>query len=106
MGTKTTSRKGTKAAKASTNGKAAKPAKQEAEKRLSALDAAAKVLAKSKEPMGCQELIDAMAKQKLWASPNGKTPAATLYAAILREITRKGTEARFKKTDRGRFAAR
>ena len=27
-----------------------------------------------------------MAEQGLWSSPNGKTPSATLYAAILREI--------------------
>ena len=36
-------------------------------------------------------------------SPGGKTPAATLYSAILREIQTKGKEARFKKSDRGLF---
>ena len=30
--------------------------------------------------------------------------AATLYSAILREVTTKGTEARFKKTERGKFS--
>jgi hypothetical protein len=35
----------------------------------------------------------------------GKTPAATISAAILREITAKGNAARFKKTDRGLFAS-
>lgn len=36
-------------------------------------------------------------------SPGGKTPHATLYAAILREITVKGKDARFQKTERGHF---
>lgn len=73
------------------------------ETKLSALDAAAKVLASSKQPMNCQTLIDAMAAKKLWTSPGGKTPAQTLYAAIAREINVKGKESRFKKTDRGHF---
>jgi hypothetical protein len=75
------------------------------ETKLSALDAAAKVLASSKEPLNCKELIGAMATKKLWTSPAGKTPHATLYSAILREITTKGKDARFVKTERGRFAA-
>ena len=41
-----------------------------------------------------------------WSSPNGQTPAATLYSAILREIKTKGKEAWFKKTDRGQFEIR
>jgi hypothetical protein len=32
-------------------------------------------------------LIETMAAKKLWTSPGGKTPAATLYSAIIREIT-------------------
>ena len=72
-------------------------------KRLSALDAAAKVLAKAGKPMRSRELITVMAKQGLWSSPKGKTPHATLYSAILREITTKGKKARFTKVDRGRF---
>jgi hypothetical protein len=74
-------------------------------KKISALDAAAQVLAASKEPMNAKEMIDAMAAKDLWTSPGGKTPHATLYSAILREIGVKGKEARFKKTDRGHFAA-
>ena len=31
-------------------------------------------------------------------------PAATLYSAILRELQTKGNDARFKKTERGKFA--
>jgi hypothetical protein len=47
-----------------------------------------------------------IAAKGLWASPAGKTPHATLYSAILREIATKGNDARFRKTDRGLFAAR
>ena len=54
--------------------------------------------------MRAQELIAAMAEQGLWQSPAGKTPHATLYAAMMREARDKGTAARFKKVDRGMFA--
>ena len=83
----------------------AKAPKEPKVKRVSALDAAAQVLATSKEPMSSKEMILAMAGAGLWTSPGGKTPDATLYAAIIREISAKGKESRFKKTDRGRFAA-
>jgi hypothetical protein len=71
--------------------------------KLSAIDAAAKVL-EDGSPRNCKELIEAMSTQGLWTSPGGKTPHATLYSAILREITTKGDESRFVKTERGRFA--
>jgi hypothetical protein len=74
------------------------------EKKVSALDAAARVLAEENRPMTCQELIEAMAAKGYWASPKGATPAATLYSAILRELTTKGSAARFIKTERGKFA--
>jgi hypothetical protein len=92
-------------AKKSTKTKATS-AKPSGETKLSALDAAAKVLGESNEPMNAKEMIEAMASQKLWTSPGGKTPHSTLYSAIIREITVKGKEARFKKTERGRFAAK
>ncbi len=76
-----------------------------APKRISALDAAAQVLATSKEPMRAKDLIAAMAEQGLWSSPNGKTPEATLYAAMIREIAAKRSDARFRKIERGLFAA-
>ena len=85
--------------------KKAKPAGDGKPKKLSALDAAAQVLAASKEPMNAKEMIDAMAAKGLWTSPGGATPHATLYSAILREINAMGKGARFKKTDRGHFAA-
>jgi hypothetical protein len=73
--------------------------------KLSALDAASKVLQEAGQPMNCQELITAMADKGYWTSPAGKTPAATLYSAIAKEIATKGQNARFTKTGRGRFAA-
>jgi hypothetical protein len=89
--------------------KAAKSAKTKPEaearpKKLGCLDAAAKVLGETSQAMTCQEMIDAMAAKNYWTSPNGKTPAGTLYAAILREITTKAKESRFTKTERGKFA--
>jgi len=74
-------------------------------KKLSAIDAAAQVLVDSKTAMNAKEMIEAMAAKNLWSSPGGKTPHATLYSAILREINEKGNDARFKKTERGKFAA-
>jgi hypothetical protein len=53
--------------------------------------------------MTCKEFIDAMAQKGYWSSPKGKTPASTLYSAVLRELTTKGKESRFKKADRGQF---
>jgi hypothetical protein len=86
--------------------KIAKSEKPSKEKKLSAFGAAARVLADSKEPMTCGAMIESMAKLKLWSSPGGKTPQATLASAIQREISTKGKESRFKKTGRGLFAAK
>jgi hypothetical protein len=82
-----------------------KKVKEPKAKRVSAIDAAAQVLAGSKEPMNCMALVEAMATQGLWSSPNGKTPHATLYSAIIRETATKVKEARFVKKDRGMFTA-
>ena len=79
-------------------------AANEQPRKMSALDAAAKVLGQSAEPMATKEMIDAMSAKGYWTSPGGQTPHATLYAAILREINVKGADARFAKTDKGRFA--
>lgn len=82
----------------------AKKATEKKDRGMSALDAAAKVLGESAEPMASKEMIEAMSAKGYWTSPGGKTPHATLYAAILREINVKGAEARFTKTERGKFA--
>ena len=96
--------KSKKTATTSTSKKAGKPrATKTSDGQLSALDAAAKVLGEAKEPMGCKQMIEAMAAKKLWTSPGGKTPSATLYSSILREITTKGKESRFKKVEKGKF---
>ena len=78
-------------------------ARKQAKGAMSQLDAAVQVLAASVEPMSTKQMVEAMAQQKLWTSPAGKTPHATLYSALLRELQKKGNDARFKKTDRGKF---
>ena len=110
--TKKTGTKNTAKAKAPATTKAAAKDKASAKNKapieksdgkLSALDAAAKVLGEAKEPMNTKAMIEAMAAKGYWTSPGGKTPHATLYSAILREIDTKGADARFKKTERGMF---
>jgi hypothetical protein len=88
-------RKAAKPAKAPANGKPAK--------KLSQMAAAIQVLGKAREPMTCKDMIAAMTAKGLWTSPAGKTPDATLYASILRDL-RKGKDARFVKAGPGRFA--
>ncbi len=109
MATKMSSKKTTKTTKTPKAGKqpkvvkVAKPAADAKPKRISALDAAAQVLKDAAKPMKANEMIVAMAEAGLWESPGGKTPHATLYAAIIREIAAKGAEARFRKVERGQF---
>ena len=95
MSKKTTTKKATRKASA-----------RKRDGKLSALDAAAKVLTDANEPLNTRAMIERMAAKGLWTSPNGQTPHATLYAAILREINEKGPEARFQKVDRGQFTVR
>ena len=93
-------RKRTESTKA--DDKSATPATQA--RSLSALDAAARVLEEAGQPMTCAEMITAMAEKGYWTSPSGKTPSATLYSAILRELQTKPGTSRFVKTERGKFA--
>ena len=74
-----------------------------ATKRPSGLDLAAKVLADAGEPLAAKAIAE-RAIAAGWTT-SGKTPHATLYAAIIREIASKGDAARFAKTDRGLFIA-
>jgi hypothetical protein len=85
-----------KSAKTAGKGKAGK---------RSALAAAAQVLSEAQSEMNCTQMIETMAAKGYWTSPNGKTPASTLYAAIVRHIAIQGDEARFQKTGKGTFAA-
>lgn len=88
--------KGAKDAKAS-------PKREAKAKRPSGIDLAAKVLASAKEPLNSKTIAERVLAAG-WAT-SGKTPHATLYAAMIREIAAKGRDARFKKTDRGLFTA-
>ena len=92
----TTKAKPTKAATRAKqgDGKAKKP---------SGLDAAAKVLAEAKEPMGVKEIVEVAFEKGYWKS-DGKTPHATIYSAMIREISAKKKDSRFKKVGRGKFA--
>ena len=101
MTAKKTKSKISKKATAKTGSKKA-PTKAKGEKRSSGLDAAAQVLAEAGEPLNTKTMVERMLAQGLWKT-GGKTPAATIYAAIIREIAAKGGDARFRKTGRGKF---
>ena len=74
------------------------------DKPMSLIDAAAHLLSLGTgDPMRCKEIVDLAVDRGLWTPGKGKTPANTLYNAILREINVKGDESRFVKTERGKF---
>jgi len=102
---KATGRKGTpKGAKAAPERATAQgnaPQGQEG-KRLGILNAAVLVLKETGKAMNAKAMVEAALSKGMWTT-KGKTPAATLYAAILREIQKKGSEARFKKVGQGMF---
>ncbi|QYK49311.1 MAG: winged helix-turn-helix domain-containing protein [Phycisphaeraceae bacterium] len=113
---KDASKRGTMASTSSAPKPATKTTARLKPKRLSALDAAAQVLQalpakEARLGLSASELIERMAAAGLWTSPGGKTPAATLYAAMMREILAKGDAARFVRLEatdggkRGRFTA-
>ena len=91
--TRSATKKGTRAKQTATVGK------------MSLLDAAVEILGKASEPMTTKAIVAAVIDRGLW-STNGKTPEATLYSAMLREISKKGAGARFERTGRGAFALR
>jgi len=100
---------GQNAAAATKRGAAASNAAAKRNATLSALDAAALVLAKIPESqaaagLGARDIIERMRSEGLWQSPGGKTPDATLYAAMVREITAKRELSRFARIAKGRFA--
>jgi len=73
---------------------------------LGQLEAAELVLRESDVPLTTREMIAAMAAKGYWTSPRGKTPHATLHAAIMREIRKHGLTGRFRKAGRGKFTLR
>jgi hypothetical protein len=91
----------TKATKARTRATRAKTGDEGA--KLSGLDAAAKVLAEAGEPLSCKAIVERAFAAGYWQS-DGKTPWATVYASILRDIQKRGDESRFRKVAAGRFA--
>jgi len=93
-----------KAAEEGRAAKKAKAAKPKGERKGGVLDAAVEVLHAAGKPMNCQDVVKEALAKGLWQT-KGATPAATCYAAIIREIAAKGKDARFRKTDRGQFEA-
>jgi hypothetical protein len=89
-----------KTTKKAANKKQAKATPAVAEK-LSQIAAAERVLAEAGQPMTCKAMVEAMAANGLWTSPGGKTPEATLYSSILRNL--RSEMPRFKKVARGQF---
>ena len=72
--------------------------------RMSGLDAAAKVLEEAGGPLDCRTIVERAFEKGYWHS-DGKTPAATLYAAILRDIRKYEKNSRFVKAGPGKFAS-
>lgn len=87
---------------AKTSSKKTAKAQTAAPETMSGLDAAAKVLAEAGKPINAKAIVETALARGYWATA-GKTPAATVYAAIIREIRDKGQKARFRKTARGMF---
>jgi hypothetical protein len=77
--------------------------KADKKKRTGGLDAAMKVMAEAGKPMNTADIVKVALEKGYW-STNGKTPSATIYAAIIREIAIKGQASRFRKVARGKFA--
>jgi hypothetical protein len=96
-------------APAATKAKKARKAKTSAtagDKPLSLLSAAAKVLADRKpEALHVKQLLEAIVSEGLWTPGAGKTPEQTLSGGMQTEIAKKGEAARFRKVDKGAFAA-
>ena len=107
-------RRAKKARKAGSKAKAAKKrntgkrgASSGKPKRMSALDAAVKVLEErdpADGPLSCAQMVERMAAKGYWTpTRGGLTPANTLYSAVLRECQKKGDASRFRKAGRGVF---
>jgi len=95
------------AVKASEKGRTEKKEKKAAKgqpkpPRASLINLAAEVLAETKTPLDCKTIVEKVLAKGTWKT-SGKTPAATLYSAIIREIGKAGDKARFRKVDRGQF---
>lgn len=72
-------------------------------KGMSGLEAAEVVLSETGRAMTIKDLLMEIRNRNLW-STTGRTPEATIYAAIIREIRTKGSASRFAKAGRGLFS--
>ena len=72
---------------------------------MNSIDAAAKVLEDSGEPLHIKEISRRILEQGLWET-QGKTPDATINAGISTDIQKNGENSRFQRTDPGIFALR
>jgi len=80
-------------------------AKQVKPKRISGLTAAFMVLVDADAELSAGAIIEKAAEKGWWKS-DAATPAATIYAAMIREIATKGDESRFERgAKRGTFRA-
>lgn len=79
------------------------PSGKKKSKKAGCLHATVQVLEEADEPLTCKQVMERILERGLWTT-KGRTPAATLYSAMLREIQRKGTDARFVLAERGKFA--
>lgn len=62
---------------------------------MSGLDAAADVLKRSKEPLNAKQIVACIQNDGLCPTLKGKTPHATIYAAMITEMSKKGDASRF-----------
>ena len=101
--------KTTKAAKGRHAGEQGAP--QAKKKRTSLMDAAAKVVEEAEQvdlPMSTTKMVELAMSKGYWSpAKGGKTPANTLYSMILRDMTKHGGDAKFRRAEdrfgRGRF---
>jgi hypothetical protein len=91
------------AKKTTSNKPEAKATNGKADRGMSLLDAAAKILERRSNAMTVKELVAEAEERKLWKRGEGKTPEQTLAAAISTEISKKGKDSRFKKDSPGKF---
>jgi hypothetical protein len=54
------------------------------------------------KPLHCRELVRIMLSKGYWTT-KGRTPAATLYVALRRDIKGKGAGSRFRHAGKGLF---
>ena len=76
--------------------------KERTQSKPGGLSCAVRILQEEARPLTCPEMVKLMHEKGYWKT-DGKTPAATIYSAIITEIKKKGENARFRKTDRGKF---